>query len=99
VSVWLSAPAGVQAQLLPDLVGLPLREALRRLTPRQARTRVVGSGIVVRQEPAAGVPFAPGSECRLWCQPGVSPAASPSPDPVSALPARAEGRTPTGGRP
>ncbi len=89
VSVWLSAPADSAALLLPDLVGLPSREALRRLTPRQVRARITGSGIVVRQEPAAGTPFAPGSECRLWCMPGVAPAASPSPAPLSGFPAGA----------
>jgi stage V sporulation protein D (sporulation-specific penicillin-binding protein) len=90
VTVWLSAPAGSVGLLLPDLVGLPLREAMRRLTPRQVRTRITGSGIVVRQEPAAGMPFVPGSECRLWCEPGLAPAASPSPDPLSVFPADVE---------
>lgn len=90
VTVWLAAPVGSAGSLLPDLVGLPSREALRRLMPRQVRTRVIGSGIVVRQTPAAGTPFAPGSECRLWCEPGLLPAASPSPGPLSFVPADAE---------
>ena len=90
VTVWLAAPADSAGLLLPDLVGLPLREALRRLTPRQVRTRVSGSGIVVRQTPAAGTPLWPGSECRLWCVPGMAPVASPSPGPLSVLPAAAE---------
>jgi hypothetical protein len=54
------------------------------------RTRITGSGIVVRQAPAAGTPFVPGSECRLWCEPGLAPAASPSPDPLSVFPVGAE---------
>jgi stage V sporulation protein D (sporulation-specific penicillin-binding protein) len=90
VTVWLAAPAGPEGLLLPDLVGLPLREALRRLTPRQVQTRVTGSGIVVRQIPPAGTPLLPGSECRLWCEPGTAPAASPSPGPLSVCPAGAE---------
>lgn len=90
VTVWLAAPVGSAGLLLPDLVGLPSREALRRLMPRQVRTRITGSGIVVRQAPAAGTPFAPGSECRLWCEPGLVPAASPSPVPLSVVPAGTE---------
>jgi len=90
VTAWLAAPVGSAGLLLPDLVGLPLREALRRLMPRQARTRITGSGIVVRQAPAAGTPFAPGSECRLWCEPGLAPAASPPPGPLSCFPADVE---------
>jgi len=90
VTVWLAAGAGSAGSLLPDLVGLPLREALRRLTPRQVRTRITGSGIVVRQTPAAGTPLVPGSECRLWCEPGVAPAASPSPGPLSVIRADAQ---------
>jgi len=89
VTVWLAAREG-SAGLLPDVVGLPLREALRRLTPWQVRTRITGSGIVVRQTPAAGTPLAPGSECRLWCEPGAAPAALPSPGPLSFLPAGVE---------
>jgi beta-lactam-binding protein with PASTA domain len=88
--VWLAAPVDSAGLQLPDLVGLPLREALRRLTPRQVRTRITGSGIVVRQAPVAGSPFVPGSECRLWCKPGVAPAASPPPGPLSVLPVDTE---------
>jgi len=90
VTVWLAAPAGSAGLPLPDLVGLPLREALRRLTSRQVRTHITGSGIVVRQVPTAGTPFVPGSECRLWCEPGLVPAASPSPGPLSFFPADVE---------
>jgi cell division protein FtsI/penicillin-binding protein 2 len=87
VTVWLAAPADSAGLSLPDLVGLPLREALRRLTLRQVEVRIVGRGIVVRQSPAAGTLLRPRSECRLWCEPGVAPAASPEPGPPSARPA------------
>ena len=90
VTVWLAAPSDSAGLSLPDLVGLPLREALRRLTLRQVQTRIIGSGVVVRQMPAAGTPLLPGSGCRLWCDPAAAPAASPSPGPVSVLPADAE---------
>jgi beta-lactam-binding protein with PASTA domain len=92
VTVWLAAPADSQGLSLPDLVGLPLREALRRLTLRQVQARIAGSGIVVRQSPAAGTPLRPGAECHLWCEPGAVPAASPPPGPPAARPA-AGGRT------
>jgi hypothetical protein len=71
---------------------VPLREALRRLTLRQVQARIAGSGIVVRQSPAAGTPLRPGAECHLWCEPGAVPAASPSPGPPAARSA-AGGRT------
>ncbi len=90
VVVWLAAPVDSAGLLLPDLVGLPLREALRRLTLWQVQTRIIGSGVVVRQTPAAGTPLLPGSRCRLWCDPAAAPAASPSPGPVSVFPAGAE---------
>ena len=50
VTVWLAAPADSAGLSLPDLVGLPLREALRRLTLRQVQTRIAGQ----RDRGAAG---------------------------------------------
>jgi cell division protein FtsI/penicillin-binding protein 2 len=77
VTVWLAAPDDSLGFALPDLVGLPLREALRRLTLRQVQARIEGRGVVVRQQPAAGAAARPGSECRLWCEPRLVPAALP----------------------
>ena len=62
--------------------------AARRARPDAARgpapalaaavpARIAGRGVVVRQPPAAGSPSLPGSECRLWCEPGAPPAALP----------------------
>jgi len=41
--------------VMPDLKGLTLREALTRLGSSRARVQVSGSGIVVTQDPAAGM--------------------------------------------
>jgi stage V sporulation protein D (sporulation-specific penicillin-binding protein) len=76
VTVWLSAPPDSAGRALPDVVGLSLREALRRLTLLQVETRIAGRGRVVRQEPAAGVPLTRSRVCRLWCEPGLAPAST-----------------------
>jgi beta-lactam-binding protein with PASTA domain len=89
VTVWLAAPTDSTGLALPDLVGLPLREALRRLTLRQVQARIAGRGVVVRQTPAAGTPSLPGSECHLWCEPGTVPATLPAPGPAAARPVTA----------
>jgi membrane peptidoglycan carboxypeptidase len=78
VTVWLSAPADSQGRSFPNLVGLPLREALRQLTLRQVQARIVGRGVVVKQAPAAGTPLRRGAECKLWCRPGPVPGGSPA---------------------
>jgi membrane peptidoglycan carboxypeptidase len=41
---------------MPDLTGLPAREAVRIMTKIGLTVRVAGSGFVVRQSPAAGAP-------------------------------------------
>ena len=54
VLAYLSAPQDSLGRALPDLIGLPVREAMRRLTQRAVPVRISGSGFVTRQEPAAG---------------------------------------------
>ncbi len=78
VTVWLSPPADSTGRTLPDLVGLSVREALRRLTLRQVPAYIVGRGTVVRQSPAPGAPLPLSSGCRLWCE-AVAPSASAMP--------------------
>ncbi len=68
VVAWLSPPQDSVGRRMPDLSGLSMREALRRLTQRQVVSRVEGSGFVVRQEPAPGTPLPYAGECRLWCR-------------------------------
>ncbi len=70
VIVWLATPEDSSGRVLPDLVGQPLREALRQLTLRQVQAHIAGRGMVVRQDPAAGTPLSPPAECWLWCEPG-----------------------------
>lgn len=67
VTAWLSAPGDSVYARLPDLTGMPLREALRQLSVRQVRSRIEGRGLVLRQEPAAGTLLPLASGCRLWC--------------------------------
>ena len=72
VVAYLAAPQDSLGRLLPDLVGLPVREAIRQLSQRAVRARISGSGLVVRQEPPAGAPLPLAGDCRLWCEPGVA---------------------------
>lgn len=69
VTLWLEAPQDSSAGLTPDLLALPLREALRRLTLQQAPASIVGAGVVVRQDPVAGVRLPADRAVRLWCEP------------------------------
>ncbi len=74
VTLWLSAPADSVNRVLPDLAGLSVREALRRLARLSVRARPSGSGLVVRQDPPAGTSLPLRGECRLWFKPGAAPA-------------------------
>lgn len=50
---------------MPDLVGMSLRRALRLLQDRKIKVRIQGSGRVVAQSPAAGMPLTGVKECLL----------------------------------
>lgn len=50
---------------LPDLRGYSLRDAVSRLSNLGVRSRVVGSGIVVGQQPAGGAKLQPDTTCVL----------------------------------
>lgn len=71
VTLWLAAPQDSSGQVLPDLTGLPVREALRELGLRRVQPHIEGRGRVVRQSPAPGTRLPLGGPCRLWCEPGV----------------------------
>lgn len=75
VTAWLSSPQDSAGRVLPDLVGLSVREALRRLSSRQVTARISGRGIVVRQEPVAGTSLPIAGPCRLWCEADAPPSA------------------------
>lgn len=68
VTAWLSPPRDSVYARLPDLTGMPVREALRQLSVRQVSSRFSGRGLVVRQEPAPGTPLPLAGSCRLWCE-------------------------------
>jgi cell division protein FtsI (penicillin-binding protein 3) len=51
--------------LMPDLVGMSLRRALRLLQDAKFKVRIQGSGRVVSQSPAAGKPLDGVKECLL----------------------------------
>jgi hypothetical protein len=50
---------------MPDLRNLSLREAVVRLASAGCRARFEGTGIVVGQEPPAGVPLTQDTVCRI----------------------------------
>jgi len=68
ITAWLVAPADSAGGRLPDLHGLPVREALRRLTLCQIPARIEGRGVVVRQSPEAGARLPLKDPVRLWCE-------------------------------
>ena len=72
VTAWLAAPTDSIGRCLPDLTGMPAREALRRLAGITTRARIEGSGVVARQVPAPGTALPLEGECRLWCEPGLA---------------------------
>ena len=87
VLAYLAAPQDSLGRALPDLVGLTLREAVRRLSQRAVPMRITGNGIVTRQEPAAGTRLPLAGPCRLWCSPGDDAPASERMSALLPLPA------------
>jgi len=66
--LYLEAPQDSTAGLTPDLLALPVREALRRLTRHQTPASIIGAGVVVRQDPPAGARLPADRAVRLWCE-------------------------------
>ncbi|HEY6194848.1 MAG TPA: penicillin-binding transpeptidase domain-containing protein [Candidatus Eisenbacteria bacterium] len=69
VLAYLDAPQDSLGRELPDLVGLTLREAVRRLSQRAVPMRITGNGFVTRQDPAPGTRLPLAGPCRIWCSP------------------------------
>ena len=88
VIAYLSPPADSLGKALPNLVGVPVREALRQLSLRQVRVRLSGRGLVVRQQPAAGTALPLPGACRLWCESDAGTRARATETAVAAITAR-----------
>jgi len=84
VTVWLSPPADSTSRVMPDLAGVAVRDAIRRLALLGVQPRIEGRGLVVRQEPVAGTPLGEDRRARLWCEPGVATLVSPAGTPALA---------------
>jgi hypothetical protein len=61
--------AGNSGDVVPDLTGLSLRQAMNRLTTLKLSPLVRGSGSVIAQIPVAGTPAARGMKVTLVCEP------------------------------
>jgi stage V sporulation protein D (sporulation-specific penicillin-binding protein) len=84
VTVWLAPPADSASRVMPDLAGVAVRDAIRRLALLGIRPRIEGSGLVVRQDPPAGTALSDDRHARLWCEPGVASLVSRSGAPALA---------------
>ena len=62
LSAPVTAPADGVARM-PDLSARTKRQALALLAPLRVEVEMVGRGLVVQQEPAAGTPLDPGRRC------------------------------------
>lgn len=56
-------------QIMPDVIGLSLRQGLRRLNPHKLRVTVRGSGRIVAQKPTANTSLAKIETCELTLEP------------------------------
>ncbi len=90
VVAYLSPPRDSLGRTLPDLVGMPVREALRQLSLRQVKVHLEGSGLVVRQEPSPGTALPLAGGCRLWCSDSgvASGPTRPDEEALAAVPTR-----------
>jgi cell division protein FtsI/penicillin-binding protein 2 len=83
VDVWLEAPPDSASRTLPDLAGLPVRQAYRELSRRQVVAKLIGHGVVARMDPPPGTPLPLAKPCVLYCEPRAL--TLPSPEAVPAI--------------
>jgi len=62
-------PVGHSMQIMPDLVGLSVRQAISECALRGLKVKIFGSGDVIRQKPASGSKIKSGAQCMLECRP------------------------------
>ncbi len=67
----IAQPSG--SGVIPDLIGLNAREAIRVLARIGVTPHISGDGIVVQQDPPPGTPADPGTGCSLALGRPVSP--------------------------
>ncbi|CAK8715998.1 Cell division protein FtsI (Penicillin-binding protein 3) [Candidatus Electronema aureum] len=72
-------------QVMPDLIGLSLRQGLRRLNPHKLRVQIKGSGKIKAQKPAANASLVKIDTCELTLEP---PFQHDTSAPVAAKPTR-----------
>jgi cell division protein FtsI (penicillin-binding protein 3) len=75
-----AGPAPGPDGVMPDLLGLSARAAVRALTRAGLSVRVAGHGVVTAQDPMAGSALEPGTSVRLWLD-----REPPSPPPLQAV--------------
>ncbi len=62
-------PGRVEAgSRMPDLRGRGMRAVTTICSGLQLKAKIFGSGVAVRQSPAAGAMVSPGGECRVWLE-------------------------------
>ena len=54
---------------IPLLVGLPLREAYRKIAGTNMKLKVRGSGVIARMTPKSGQPLPKGQTVKVWLEP------------------------------
>lgn len=64
-----TGPVGAGRVRVPDFTGLPVREVLRQIVALGVRAKVVGSGLLARQEPAPGGVLDKGGSVTLVFEP------------------------------
>ncbi len=74
----LAGDSSYTGPIAPNLVGSPLRDALRVLRARDLRFAIDGTGVVTQQSPAPGAPVRDGDIVRLVCRAVFQPAHTPS---------------------
>jgi cell division protein FtsI (penicillin-binding protein 3) len=68
-----SPAPGEGAAVMPQLVGLSLRQAMQALAPHGVRLEITGRGVVSGQSPAPGAELPEGALCRLQLTPPTGP--------------------------
>jgi len=64
----LEIAANTDGNQMPDVVGVPLRQAVAKLTQAGFRVKATGSGLVVKQVPSSGARVTPGTLARVTCR-------------------------------